>query len=151
MDLLLLGLWLVNASVSERKKFPRRAGTFLRETLYSYSFQIWSLVIKPLLEKADFRFWQEFFPRESRGSQGILSSWQWGTTLTIEAKDDSSEKWHRSQHRRCGRAVLGSPDDRWLWCAPEFCIWPSLLGWMRTEEGHMSSITFHNMIIWKRG
>ena len=66
--------------IREKKPFSRRAGTFLRETLYSCQSDL-KLGYKTTIEEKqvlDFGYWQEFFPRENRGSQGILCSWQWG-------------------------------------------------------------------------
>ena len=80
----------------EKNLFSRRAGTFLRETLYSCQSDL-KLGYKTTIEEKkvlDFGYWQEFFPRENRGSQAKVYyvADSGGTTLTIEAKDDSSEK-----------------------------------------------------------
>ena len=78
----------------EKNLFSRRAGTFLRETLYSCQSDL-KLGYKTTIEEKqvlDFGYWQEFFPREIEAAKVYYVAGSGGTTLTIEAKDDSSEK-----------------------------------------------------------
>lgn len=78
----------------EKNLFSRRAGTFLRETLYSCQSDL-KLGYKTTIEKK--KFWildigKSFSLEKIEAAKVYYVAGSGGTTLTIEAKDDSSEK-----------------------------------------------------------